>query len=131
LVPRTSHRAGNGRSGPRLTTGLNGCTEKGAEGEIKAGASPGGRNGPEIGGKLTPTGSKAPIEEENWEAQITTCRRQQHDSAFTQMPNANGLHDGESSLSCTHLLLVLLKFYRNSTIQDYRKRSYASIIFYG
>jgi hypothetical protein len=123
-----------------LTTGLNGCTEKGAEGEIKAGASPGGR-GKE---RTRNRGQTDPDREQsthrrrknkgatgNWEAQITTCRRQQHDSAFTQMPNANGLHDRESSLSCTPLLLVLLKFYRNSTIQDYRKRSYASIIFHG
>jgi hypothetical protein len=38
--------AGKGRIGPRLTTGLNGCAEKGAEGEIKAGAGPRGRKGP-------------------------------------------------------------------------------------
>jgi len=38
--------AGKGRSGPRSTTGPNGCTEKGAEGEIKAGAGLGGRKGP-------------------------------------------------------------------------------------
>jgi hypothetical protein len=73
--------AGKGRSGPRLTTGLNGCIEKGAEGEIKAGAGPGERNGPthQNRGQTDPNREQSTHRRRrkreatgNWEAKITT-----------------------------------------------------------